>query len=116
MSNETTPAGEWKWYGLAGHFIGAASCRFHMATEIGDYLVSSVGDYYPRDAEEAQDIGYGRKFETFVFKTNGTRCDCGCGMPGLHLCELLSEAANTAEHANRNHIEVCDRIANGERP
>ena len=43
---------EWKWYGNAGHFIGSNSCRFHLCTEIGDFLVSTVGDYFPFTSSE----------------------------------------------------------------
>lgn len=41
------PESEWKWFGNAGHLIVAAWCRFHMCTQIGDYMVSTVGEYWP---------------------------------------------------------------------
>lgn len=37
----------WQWFGCAAHLIVGAQCRFHMATKIGDYLVSTVGEYWP---------------------------------------------------------------------
>jgi hypothetical protein len=38
---------DWKWYGHPGHFICARWCRFHLCTEIGPYVVSTVGEYWP---------------------------------------------------------------------
>lgn len=38
---------DWKWFGHAAHFICGHWCRFHLATQVGDYLVSTVGEYWP---------------------------------------------------------------------
>ena len=40
------PQSKWVWFGNAAHFIGGRSCRFHMATQVGDYLVSTVGQLW----------------------------------------------------------------------
>ncbi|MGD0052596.1 MAG: hypothetical protein ABSD03_12405 [Vulcanimicrobiaceae bacterium] len=103
------PVSEWRWFGRAAHFICAGWCRFHLATEVGDFVVSTVGEYLPIDsvqtvfarvrgfpltlageAREAEfieknggyeDIGLGRKFETGVFRA-GEPCTakgCDCG-------------------------------------
>lgn len=37
----------WKWFGNAGHYICACWCRFHLTTQIGKVLVSTVGEYWP---------------------------------------------------------------------
>jgi len=43
----------WKWYGHAAHFICGHLCRFHLATKVGKYLVSTVGELWPeRDSRE----------------------------------------------------------------
>src|SRR5262245_46801635 len=88
----------WQWYGNAGHFICGRWCRFHLATRVGPWLVSTVGEFvHPRhgggsEIEEArwlranwpgEDIGLDRKYETMVFRA-GDPCetkDCGCGLP-----------------------------------
>lgn len=44
----TIPKADWKWYGGPGHFIMASCCRFHLCTEIGSHLVSTVGELWPR--------------------------------------------------------------------
>lgn len=94
---------ETKWFGHAAHLIVGSHCRFHLATQVGDYLVSTVGEYYPdsrvraitaqvrgieiegkgdawdRDYNEKmgnrgfEEIGYSRLYETMVFRT-GTPC------------------------------------------
>lgn len=38
---------QWQWFGQAAHFICGDKCRFHMATKVGRYLVSTVGEYWP---------------------------------------------------------------------
>ena len=41
------PVSDWIWFGTPGHFICANYCRFHLCTRVGDYLVSTVGEYVP---------------------------------------------------------------------
>lgn len=43
------PKDEWEWFGNAGHFICGFWCRFHLCTKIGDFLVSTVGEYVPME-------------------------------------------------------------------
>lgn len=38
---------DWKWFGHAAHLIVSDKCRFHLATKVGKYLVSTVGEYWP---------------------------------------------------------------------
>lgn len=37
----------WVWMPHAGHLIVGHSCRFHVATYVGKYIVSTVGEYWP---------------------------------------------------------------------
>lgn len=37
----------WKWFGHAGHLIVARHCQFHLTTQVGNYLISTVGEYWP---------------------------------------------------------------------
>lgn len=131
----------WEWFGTAGHFICASHCRFHLCTLVGDYLVSTVGQYVPPetvreilatsrgmplegrgDAREYdwmtkfgyEDIGYNRKYETMVFKA-GKRCDdpdCNCGQPAIDGPELEMNAYQNAGDATRGHLAICERLAN----
>ena len=96
MNNDSV---HWKWFGTPGHLCVAKWCRFHLCTKVGKYLVSTVGEYiHPyshgfkseRDEGEwlnknlfGEEIGFGRKFETMVFRA-GKPCttkDCNCGLP-----------------------------------
>jgi hypothetical protein len=108
----STPIQKWKWFGFPGHFIAAESCQFRMCTQVGKYLVSTVGAYRPKAGGLDQEIGCGRKFETFVFKA-GTPCavkDCGCGMPDGG-SEIDSLSANDAGEAQKNHMALCRKYA-----
>jgi hypothetical protein len=43
------PVHNWKWFGSAAHFICGRWCRFHLATQVGRYLISTVGEFvHPR--------------------------------------------------------------------
>lgn len=37
---------KWKWFGLPGHFICSQWCRFHLCTQVGQYLISTVGQLW----------------------------------------------------------------------
>ena len=106
-------ASDWKWFGSPAHFICAEWCRFHMATLVGNYVVSTVGEYIPDESVREllaesrglklegrgearradwlkkngfEELGYQRTYETMVFKWTGDVCDtaeCGCGLPSI---------------------------------
>ncbi len=79
--------------GCAGHLIVANSCRWKRHTQVGNYRISSIGDYYSPDldriaadprATKRDTIGAGEDsfFETMVFETTGKpdwkNDGCGC--------------------------------------
>lgn len=135
------PESEWRWFGAPGHLIVAIDCRFHLCTQIGDVLVSTVGEYIPDesardihchvhgitlegrgDARFAdymrkvgfQEIGYGRTYETMVFRTTGDVCHapgCGCGLPRIAPGELDMRGYTTAGAATLGHMELCRQYA-----
>ena len=39
-------AADWKWYGHPGHFILGDKCRFHLATVVGPFMISTVGELW----------------------------------------------------------------------
>lgn len=104
----------WKWYGNAGHLAVSHQCRFHLSTEVGNYLVSTIGEWYPARSKEMDTIGTGSKdfYETYVFKLDGTRCKCGCGLPGIHLSEIAGLRYETPKEANEGHIKFCEEYEN----
>lgn len=123
------PRSQWKWFGDAGHFICGRWCRFHLCTEIGKYLVSTVGAYvHPSKSKggemaeskwlaenwPGEDIGCGRKYETMVFEISGERCTylpCNCGMPQVVSTEIDFRGYNSPGHAAAGHMELCEKWA-----
>lgn len=103
---------DWKWFGHAGHFICAAQCRFHLCTQVGDKLISTIGDYYDHK-NTRQTIGSGPTdyFETFVFQVTGpsscTQVECQCNMPQVNWLELEGIRHETAGNAMRAHVSYC---------
>lgn len=137
------PATEWKWFGDPGHHIIGEDCRFHLCTQVGEFLISTVGNYLPDegvreiiartegvtlrgmgDSRRAdflcklgyQEVGAGRKFETYVFRVSGEACaeeECGrCGMPIIkEWSELRARGYNIVGDATRGHMEMLHELA-----
>jgi hypothetical protein len=131
-TKETTPNGlgisrdQWEWFGNAAHLITGRWCRFHLATKVGPWLVSTVGEYvHPRhgmgsEQKEAEwekenwpgeNIGLDRKYETMVFRA-GEPCSCGCGLPrAVDWDELEICGYNDAKAAREGHLRLCEEWA-----
>ena len=92
-----------------------------MATKVGPWLVSTVGEYihprnsganerseeeYLRDNPKGEEIGIGRHYETMVFKA-GVECSCGCGLPTIDGSEQDFIGAETAKEAAEAHRKLC---------
>ena len=137
---------DWIWMPHPGHLIVASDCRFHLCTCVGDFLVSTVGEWLPSegareilarsrgivlegkgDAREAdylqklgfEQIGAGRKYETMVFKARrgGQEGDCPC-CPWLmaDASELDARGYNDPEEARLGHLALCAKWAAGDPP
>lgn len=111
------PASEWQWFGQPGHFILSDYCHHHLCTRIGDYLVSTVGDFRPNSPDSPQrEIGVGRLYETYVFNVkDALLCDetaCGCVMPvKFERREIDSLSASNNGEADANHAKMCAKYA-----
>jgi hypothetical protein len=130
---KAVPRKDWEWFGNAAHFCCGRWCRFHMATKVGPWLVSTVGEFvHPKDSggsEQAEgewlsknwpgsDVGLGRKYETMVFKA-GDPCrapGCMCGIPYISGGELEMKGYNAAGDATRGHVAMCERWAKKQEP
>lgn len=101
----------WTWYGHAGHLCVASSCRFHLCTKVGKYLISTVGDYYRECSRETIGSGEDDFFETYVFRTlRGSSCTdkaCGCGLPEIDLENIEGIRCATAVEAAKTHMNMC---------
>ena len=120
------PITKWRWLGEAAHFCCGRWCRFHLATVIGPYLVSTVGNYvHPRhsggsEATEARwiaahpdgdEIGVDRLYETMVFKVTEGECECGCGQPNFDAANVDFYSYNTRKDAAAGHMAMCHKWA-----
>lgn len=107
------PESEWVWCGYAGHFIASRNCYMHLNTRVGDYRISTVGDYHPvrggDHQEAAEEIGLRRLYETFVFRVEGHGQHGEGEVPDF--CEIDSEGYNDAEDAERGHFAMCRKYA-----
>lgn len=136
---------EYRWFGHAAHFICGRWCRFHLATQVGDYLVSTVGEYWPErgtreihadvhdpfwfetnrhrkgdDFDAAyferfgfEELGYGRTYETMVFRA-GEPCKrdgCNCGLPEIDGSDLDFAGYNDAGSARAGHMRLLQKWA-----
>jgi hypothetical protein len=122
----SVPKSEWEWFGNVAHFVCGQWCRFHLATKVGDHLVSTIGQFiHPRhsagseraevlwikDNPNGEEIGYGRTYETMVFKA-GKRCEapgCNCGLPAISGSELDFRGYNDPGAATIGHMELCEK-------
>jgi len=114
-----TQPSEWKWYGMAGHFICAPWCRFHLCTDLGNgYYVSTVGDYHSVPSirknggnTKAEQIGWRRLYETMVFRVHHhcAGANCGCGAPLGNGSDLEVDSYNTAQQAQEGHLALCKK-------
>jgi hypothetical protein len=127
---------DWVWMPHAGHLIVGHNCRFHLATYVGGYIVSTVGEYLPdapvreiiaesrgitlegkgdtRRADYMAKIGYeqigaGRLYETMVFRAVPAFPgeDC-CPWRQRDGCELDFAGYNDAAAAFRGHLAMCE--------
>lgn len=106
--------------GCAGHFIAATHCRWHRHTQIGDYRISSVGDYYPprgrehderRETLGADPLSF---FETMVFRTSPHPAsgneECGCRTV-TDWAEVDAERYATAGAAQAGHERFVSKFS-----
>ena len=112
------PQSEWEWFGSPGHFIAARDCQFRMATRVGKWLISTVGEYYPSGMNSEMSLGGdGRIYETMVFAA-GKPCrtkTCKCGMPKINGRELELLGAFQRGDAAKNHMAMCAKWAKKEK-
>lgn len=130
---------DWVWQPHPGHLIVARDCRFHLNTYVGDFIVSTVGEYLPDapvreilaqssgitlqgrgDARLAdfmrklgyQDIGCQRLYETMVFRATHAP-----GGPHEECClyrmadaeEVDFAGYNNPRDAYEGHLAMCEK-------
>ena len=115
MQNIRIPERDWEWLGHAGHYIMGHKCLFHLATKVGKYLISTVGDCHleisPNKIGEKIPVGSGAKefFSTYVFKA-GKKLACGCyGLKSVP--EIEGKRCETSVEARILHMKYCNKYA-----
>lgn len=103
------PRESWEHFGSAGHFCASSMCLFHLTTKVGQFLVSTVGEYFPSD--KMSRVG-AKLYETMVFEVAG-ECPCGCGLPDHSGSEIASGAWDSAKEAGAGHWAMCEKAATG---
>ena len=61
----------WQWSGYPAHLCVSTRCYWWLCTRVGDWIISSIGDYRPGGVEsEREPIGAGEQdfYESAVFK------------------------------------------------
>jgi len=92
--------------GCPGHFIAVSSCRWRRHTQVGNYRVSSVGDYFPNGKRDTIGAGTDAFFETMVFETTGKqdKDNEGCGCRQVKKWnEIDAQRYATAGEAQKGH-------------
>jgi len=106
------PQSEWIWLGRSAHFICSNRCRFRLATVVGDFIVSSVGDLPNlKNDKVSEPVGCDRTHETMVF-FRGKLCTCGCGQPRIENgLDIDFAPANNDVECYANHMTLCHKYA-----
>lgn len=129
---------DWVWMPHAGHLIVSRDCQFHLTTCVGDFIVSTVGEYLPDetvrefhadarniklegrgDARLADfmrkcgyvEVGYNRTYETMVFpakKMNHIGDEC-CPWRMADATELEMNGYNDPGEAYHGHLALCEK-------
>lgn len=130
---------KWVWMPHPGHFIGGHDCRFHLCTWVGEWIVSTVGEYLPdSNVRETmarsrgiilegrgdarlmswmnkvgyEEIGFGRKFETMVFPAEPDRYGSTCcPYRASEFSEQDVAGYNDAGAAFAGHNAMCEKWA-----
>ena len=126
---------KWIWLPHSAHFICAFDCRFHLATYVGKYIVSTIGELFPDspvreiiatsknielvgkgDSRVADymskigysELGYERKYETMVFKAEKSKEPC-CKYQIKNGDNLDFLGYNLPNKAYEGHMKLCDK-------
>ena len=97
---------DWVWMPHPAHFIGARECMFRLATEVGGFIVSTVGQWRSTTGE---DIGLDRLYETMVFRSSPSPEQCGCVTQIDVTREVDFLGYNDPQEAYAGHLELCEK-------
>lgn len=127
----------WIWMPHPAHFIAGDKCRFKLATYVGKYIVSTVGELWPdRDTRRIfaeidrwdcpkigeawdaeyfkkfgyKDIGFKRKYETMVFKALKAKTKTECCPYRISSGENIDFLPyDSPNDAYKGHMKLCNK-------
>jgi len=108
----------WVWMPHAAHFCLSNKCQFHLATYVGDCVVSTVGELFIEEEErnihnmvgEWGMIGWERSYETMVFRAAPRKDKC-CPWQAITSKKLDFNGYTDAEAATEGHYAMCEKWA-----
>lgn len=111
---------KWIWMPHPAHYILRWRCQFRLATYVGGYIVSTVGEQVPGDTKvkDTSTAIFSVDFESFtkddefyesmVFETIKTDNDC-CPYKMKAGSELEIKYYKTSSEAVAGHNELCEK-------
>lgn len=107
----------WEQLPHPGHLCVGKMCQFRLATIVGAFLVSTVGEYFPKGQKEMEMIGgyidgdsFKPFYETMVFRCGAERHDCGCPS-NVDYSEIECLRCETDKEALKQHRELCEKYS-----
>lgn len=106
------PISKRKWYGSAGHFVCRERCLFHLHTHVGNWCISTIGEFYerwnptgpqPPMMHLGSGIGKRMYYETMVYAIH----------PHDVIAGIETEAIRyrTLQEADTGHTKMCKKYA-----
>lgn len=100
---------KWKWYGYPCHFVGGKNCIYHLATKVGEFLISTIGDYYIEDNRQTLRSWEKSFYETCIFVCSGEDKN---GNPIIEdWTEIDGRSYETSVEAENEHYEFCKKYS-----
>ena len=114
MKDKIMPKSEWIWMPHAAHYMGYRKCQFRLATYVGDWIVSTIGERGDKDSESGsgyEEIRVGRIYESIVFKAKPADDECdACPYIVADFGDTLEEQGyNNGREAYNGHIALCEK-------
>ena len=107
----------WVWMPHVAHHICGEKMHYSLATYVGGYVVSTVGDYYPNgyysklgNKNQKDTVGHGRFYETMVFRAKKSDQKC-CGYDIATGENVDFQGYSTAQEATKGHYLLCKKWA-----
>lgn len=101
---------KWVWMPHNAHLIIGHRCRFTLATYVGGYIVSTVGEWPDDSGQGFQKIGSDYKYETMVFKARRMNEPC-CKWEAIIDQQVDFDTYNDPGAANKGHMRLCKKWA-----